>query len=92
MSRPTILDLDAVIWLERWLVQYQGTLVLISHDRDFLDPIVTKILHIENQKLNEYTGDYSSFEVQRQLNWHNKPPCIVSSNKRSHLQKIYRPL
>ena len=54
-----------MIWLERWLVQYQGTLVLISHDRDFLDPIVTKILHIENQKLNEYTGDYSSFEVQR---------------------------
>ena len=42
MSQPTILDLDAVIWLERWLVQYQGTLVLISHDRDFLDPIVTK--------------------------------------------------
>ena len=54
-----------LFWLERWLVQYQGTLVLISHDRDFLDPIVTKILHIENQKLNEYTGDYSSFEVQR---------------------------
>ncbi|OOF88890.1 ABC transporter ATP-binding protein [Rodentibacter ratti] len=66
LDEPTNhLDLDAVIWLERWLVNYQGTLVLISHDRDFLDPIVTKILHIENQKLNEYTGDYSSFEVQR---------------------------
>ena len=64
LDEPTNhLDLDAVIWLERWLVQYQGTLVLISHDRDFLDPIVTKTLHIENQKLNEYTGDYSSFEV-----------------------------
>ena len=50
LDEPTNhLDLDAVIWLERWLVQYQGTLVLISHDRDFLDPIVTKILHIENQ-------------------------------------------
>lgn len=59
------MDLDAVIWLERWLKQYQGTLVLISHDRDFLDPIVGKILHIEQQKLNEYTGDYSSFEIQR---------------------------
>ena len=46
-------------------MNYQGTLVLISHDRDFLDPIVNKILHIEHQKLNEYTGDYSSFEVQR---------------------------
>ncbi|MDO4627226.1 MAG: ABC transporter ATP-binding protein [Pasteurellaceae bacterium] len=66
LDEPTNhLDLDAVIWLERWLVQYQGTLVLISHDRDFLDPIVNKILHIENQKLNEYTGDYSSFEIQR---------------------------
>ncbi|OOF66479.1 ABC transporter ATP-binding protein [Rodentibacter sp. Ppn85] len=66
LDEPTNhLDLDAVIWLERWLVNYQGTLVLISHDRDFLDPIVNKILHIEHQKLNEYTGDYSSFEIQR---------------------------
>lgn len=66
LDEPTNhLDLDAVIWLERWLAQYQGTLVLISHDRDFLDPIVNKILHIENQKLNEYTGDYSTFEIQR---------------------------
>lgn len=66
LDEPTNhLDLDTVMWLERWLVQYKGTLVLISHDRDFLDPIVNKILHIENQKLNEYTGSYSSFEVQR---------------------------
>ena len=68
LDEPTNhLDLEAVIWLERWLVNYQGTLVLISHDRDFLDPIVNKILHIEHQKLNEYTGDYSSFEVQRAI-------------------------
>ena len=66
LDEPTNhLDLEAVIWLERWLVNYQGTLVLISHDRDFLDPIVNKILHIEHQKLNEYTGDYSSFELHR---------------------------
>lgn len=66
LDEPTNhLDLDAVIWLERWLQQYQSTLVLISHDRDFLDPVVDKILHIENQKINEYTGDYSSFEKQR---------------------------
>ncbi|OOF44808.1 ABC transporter ATP-binding protein [Rodentibacter trehalosifermentans] len=66
LDEPTNhLDLDTVIWLERWLVSYQGTLVLISHDRDFLDPIVNKILHIKHQKINEYTGDYSSFEVQR---------------------------
>ncbi len=66
LDEPTNhLDLDAVIWLERYLTQYAGTLILISHDRDFLDPIVDKILHIEQQKLHEYTGDYSSFERQR---------------------------
>ncbi|MEH2921798.1 ABC transporter ATP-binding protein [Samsonia erythrinae] len=66
LDEPTNhLDLDAVIWLEKWLKSYPGTLVLISHDRDFLDPVVTKILHIEQQTLNEYTGNYSSFERQR---------------------------
>ena len=66
LDEPTNhLDLDAVIWLERWLKSYPGTLVLISHDRDFLDPIVDKILHIEQQTINEYTGNYSSFERQR---------------------------
>lgn len=59
------LDLDAVIWLEKWLKSYPGTLVLISHDRDFLDPIVNKILYIEQETLFEYTGNYSSFERQR---------------------------
>ena len=82
------LDLDAVIWLERWLVQYQGTLVLISHDRDFLDPIVTKILHIENQKLNEYTGDYSSFEVQRATKLAQHTAMYRQQQQKiSHLQK-----
>ncbi|WP_072670442.1 ABC transporter ATP-binding protein [Vibrio injensis] len=66
LDEPTNhLDLDAVMWLERWLQTYPGTLLLISHDRDFLDPIVNRIIHIENQQLNEYTGNYSSFEVQR---------------------------
>ncbi|MDY4381237.1 ABC transporter ATP-binding protein [Pectobacterium brasiliense] len=66
LDEPTNhLDLDAVIWLEKWLKNYTGTLVLISHDRDFLDPVVTKILHIEQQSLYEYTGNYSSFERQR---------------------------
>lgn len=66
LDEPTNhLDLDAVMWLERWLQTYPGTLVLISHDRDFLDPIVNRIVHVENQKLNEYTGNYSSFENQR---------------------------
>lgn len=66
LDEPTNhLDLDAVMWLERWLQAYRGTLVLISHDRDFLDPVVGRIIHIENQTLNEYTGNYSSFENQR---------------------------
>ncbi len=66
LDEPTNhLDLDAVMWLERWLQSYPGTLILISHDRDFLDPIVNRIVHIENQTLNEYTGNYSSFETQR---------------------------
>ncbi|MNM08363.1 putative ABC transporter ATP-binding protein YheS [compost metagenome] len=68
LDEPTNhLDLDAVIWLERWLKGYPGTLVLISHDRDFLDPIVDKILHIEQETINEYTGNYSSFERQRSI-------------------------
>lgn len=66
LDEPTNhLDLDAVMWLERWLQNYPGTLILISHDRDFLDPIVGRIIHIENQTMNEYTGNYSSFENQR---------------------------
>lgn len=66
LDEPTNhLDLDAVMWLERWLKGYSGTLLIISHDRDFLDPIVDHIVHIENTKLNEYSGNYSAFEKQR---------------------------
>lgn len=66
LDEPTNhLDLDAVMWLEKWLQSYPGTLVLISHDRDFLDPVINRIIQIENQQLNEYTGNYSSFENQR---------------------------
>lgn len=66
LDEPTNhLDLDAVIWLEKWLKFFTGTLILISHDRDFLDPVINKILHIEQQQLFEYSGNYSSFEQQR---------------------------
>ena len=66
LDEPTNhLDLDAVIWLEHWLTNYRGTLLLISHDRDFLDPIIDRVIHIENQQLHEYTGNYTSFEIQR---------------------------
>ncbi|MGZ8251380.1 MAG: ATP-binding cassette domain-containing protein [Methylophilaceae bacterium] len=66
LDEPTNhLDLDAVIWLEGWLKEYRGTLVLISHDRDFLDSIVNHIAHIEQQCLTLYKGGYSDFERQR---------------------------
>ena len=66
LDEPTNhLDLDAVIWLEQWLRRYAGTLLLISHDRDFLDAVVGAIAHIENQRIDLYRGNYSAFEVQR---------------------------
>jgi ATP-binding cassette, subfamily F, member 3 len=66
LDEPTNhLDLDAVIWLESWLKNYQGTLLLISHDRDFLDAIVNYIANIEFQTLTLYKGGYSDFERQR---------------------------
>lgn len=66
LDEPTNhLDLDAIIWLESWLKSYQGTLVLISHDRDFLDSVVDHIIHLEQQKLTLYTGGYSAFERTR---------------------------
>ncbi len=66
LDEPTNhLDLDAVIWLESWLQRYNGTLLLISHDRDFLDRVVDRIAHIEHQHITLYTGNYSSFEKQR---------------------------
>lgn len=66
LDEPTNhLDLDTVMWLEDWLKAYQGTLLIISHDRDFLDNICTHIIHMENKKLNSYTGNFSSFEIER---------------------------
>ncbi|WP_221066675.1 ATP-binding cassette domain-containing protein [Methylomagnum ishizawai] len=66
LDEPTNhLDLDAVIWLQDWLVAYPGTLLLISHDRDFLDDLTDHILHIEHQGLTLYTGNYSAFETRR---------------------------
>ena len=66
LDEPTNhLDLDAVIWLEAWLKDYKGTLLLISHDRDFLDAVVTHMLFIELQRLKLYSGNYSDFETRR---------------------------
>lgn len=66
LDEPTNhLDLDAIIWLEDWLKRYPGTLIIISHDRDFLDGAVNVILHIDGKKLRRYAGNYSAFERQR---------------------------
>lgn len=66
LDEPTNhLDLDAVIWLQNWLLGYQGTLLLISHDRDFLDQVTTRITHIEQGRFYNYSGNYAAFERQR---------------------------
>jgi len=66
LDEPTNhLDLDAVLWFEQWLKHYQGTLLLISHDRDFLDNVVDNIAHFEQQTIFLYPGNYLAFEQQR---------------------------
>src|SRR5690606_30931636 len=66
LDEPTNhLDLDAVLWLERVLAEYRGTLLVISHDRDFLDATTTHTLHISGGEARLYSGSYSSFETQR---------------------------
>ena len=66
LDEPTNhLDLDATLWLEQWLKSYPGTLLIISHDRDFIDNVVERIVHLEHQKTNCYKGNYSVFERVR---------------------------
>ncbi|MEJ0098895.1 MAG: ATP-binding cassette domain-containing protein [Pseudomonadota bacterium] len=66
LDEPTNhLDLDAIVWLEGWLKEYPGTLLLIAHDREFLDRVVNRIVNIERQKATLYTGNYSDFENAR---------------------------
>ena len=66
LDEPTNhLDLDAIVWLEDWLKAYPGTLLMISHDREFLDAIIGRVLHIENRGVHAYSGNYSQFEQKR---------------------------
>ncbi len=66
LDEPTNhLDLEASLWLEQWLNRYQGTLLIISHDRSFLDQVIAYVVSVEQQKLTLYRGNYSSFETQR---------------------------
>jgi ATP-binding cassette subfamily F protein 3 len=66
LDEPTNhLDLDALVWLESWLQRFDGTVLVISHDREFLDAVTTVTLHLEHQDLKRYSGNYSAFEEQR---------------------------
>jgi ATP-binding cassette subfamily F protein 3 len=66
LDEPTNhLDLDAIVWLEEWLTAFPGTLLMISHDREFLDAIIDRVLHIENRAIRGYSGNYSQFEQKR---------------------------
>src|ERR1700742_1736097 len=66
LDEPTNhLDLDAIVWLEEWLTAFPGTLLMISHNREFLDAIIDRVLHIENRSIRAYSGNYSQFEEKR---------------------------
>ena len=90
LDEPTNhLDLDAIIWLEDWLKRYPGTLIIISHDRDFLDGVVGVIVHIDQQKLKRYGGNYSQFEVTRAMALTlNQATFEKQQRERDHLQSF----
>jgi len=90
LDEPTNhLDLDAVIWLQEWLCKYSGTLLLISHDRDFLDSIANHIVHIEQNKAEIYTGNYSAFEKMRAEKLAQQQSAFVKQQKEiEHIQSF----
>jgi ATP-binding cassette subfamily F protein 3 len=90
LDEPTNhLDLDAIIWLESWLKNYAGTMIVISHDRDFLDGVTNVIAHIDERKLKRYSGNYSAFERQRAAQLVLAQSLIEKQQrKRAHLQSF----
>ncbi len=90
LDEPTNhLDLDAVLWLEQWLLRYPGTIMLISHDREFLDGVCTHTLHLNEGKAKLYTGDYTSFERQRSEHLRLQQISFEKEQaEREHLQKF----
>ena len=90
LDEPTNhLDLDAIIWLEDWLKRYPGTLLVISHDRDFLDGVVNVIVHIDDLKLKRYSGNYSAFERQRAAQIVLLQATLEKQNRhRAHLESF----
>ncbi len=90
LDEPTNhLDLDAILWLEDWLKRYPGTMIVISHDRDFLDGVTQVIAHIDERKLKRYTGNYSAFERQRAAQLELAQAMLEKQQrKRAHLQSF----
>jgi ATP-binding cassette subfamily F protein 3 len=90
LDEPTNhLDLDAILWLEEWLKAYGGTVIVVSHDRDFIDAVAQAIVHIDQQKLRRYSGDYSSFEKQRaQAVLLTQSLIEKQARERAHLQSF----
>jgi ATP-binding cassette subfamily F protein 3 len=90
LDEPTNhLDLDAIIWLESWLKNYAGTMIVISHDRDFLDGVTNVIAHIDERKLKRYSGNYSAFERQRAAQLELAQSLQEKQQrKRAHLQSF----
>ena len=90
LDEPTNhLDLDALVWLESWLKRYPGTLLVISHDREFLDTVTQVTLHIENARLNRYGGSYSRFEDMRAEQMSQQAAAFARQQDRiAHLQKF----
>ena len=90
LDEPTNhLDLDAILWLEDWLRRYPGTLIVISHDRDFLDGVTGVIVHLADSRLTRYTGNYSAFETQRAQNLALSAAAFEKqARERAHLQSF----
>ena len=90
LDEPTNhLDLDALVWLEGWLKRYTGTLLMISHDREFLDAITTVTLHLEDAKLTRYGGNYTTFEEMRAERMSQQAAAYAKQQERvAHLQKF----
>ena len=83
LDEPTNhLDLDATLWLQQWLQQYPGTLLMISHDRDFIDATCERVLHIEQQQLFAYKGTYSDFERMRAERLANQQASFEKQQRR----------
>ena len=90
LDEPTNhLDLDALVWLEAWLKRYAGTMIVISHDREFLDSVTQVTVHIDNQQLTRYGGNYSAFEILRSQQLELQQAAFSKQqDKIAHLQKF----